>query len=79
MVREAETPLTTLVASFTSTLDAELARTLLDQHDISSRLEGDILAGAALPLQTAFGGVSVMVALVNTLQRCSTLPINVKQ
>jgi hypothetical protein len=55
-------PLTTLVASFTSTLDAELARTLLDQHEIASRLEGDILVGAALPLQTAFGGVRVMVA-----------------
>ena len=65
MVKEAETPLTTLVASFTSTLDAELARTLLDQHDISSRPEGDILAGAALPLQTAFGGVRVMVAADN--------------
>jgi hypothetical protein len=51
-----------LVASFTSALDAELARTLLDQHEIASRLEGDMLAGAALPLQTAFGGVRVMVA-----------------
>jgi len=60
--REANTPLTTLVASFTSTLDAELARTLLDQHEIASRLEGDVLVGAALPLQTAFGGVRVMVA-----------------
>ncbi len=62
MGREAHTPLTTYVASFTSTLDAELARTLLDQHEIESRLEGDILAGAALPLQTAFGGVRVLVA-----------------
>ncbi len=51
-----------LVASFTTALDAELARTLLDQHEIASRLEGDMLAGAALPLQTAFGGVRVLVA-----------------
>lgn len=72
MVRETETPLTTLVASFTSTLDAELARTLLDQHEISSRLEGDILAGAALPLQTAFGGVRVMVA-ADEAERASEL------
>jgi hypothetical protein len=60
--RENNTPLTTLVASFTTPLDAELARTLLDQNEIASRLEGDMLAGAALPLQTAFGGVRVMVA-----------------
>lgn len=72
MVKEAETPLATLVASFTSTLDAELARTLLVQHDIGSRLEGDILAGAALPLQTAFGGVRVMVAADNA-ERASKL------
>lgn len=72
MGSESKTPLTTLVASFTSTLDAELARTLLDQHDIASRLEGDILVGAALPLQTAFGGVRVMVAAEHA-QRASQL------
>jgi hypothetical protein len=60
--RETNTPLTTLVASFTTPLDAELARTLLDQNEIASRLEGDMLAGAALPLQTAFGGVRLLVA-----------------
>jgi hypothetical protein len=58
---ESQTPLSTLVASFTSTLDAELARTLLGSHDIPARLEGDVLVGAALPLQTAFGGVRVLV------------------
>lgn len=50
------------VASFTTPLDAELARTLLDQHDIQSRLEDAILLGAALPLQSAMGGVKVLVA-----------------
>jgi hypothetical protein len=60
------------VASFTSTLDAELARTLLDQHEIASRLEGDMLVGAALPLQTAFGGVRVMVA-ADDAERASQL------
>jgi hypothetical protein len=60
--RESKLPLTTQVASFTTTLDAELARTLLTQNDIASRLEGDVLAAAALPLQTAFGGVRVLVA-----------------
>lgn len=62
MGRETNTLLSTVVASFTTPLDAELARTLLDQSDIASRLEGDMLAGAALPLQTAFGGVRVLVA-----------------
>jgi hypothetical protein len=55
--------LNTVVASFTSPLDAELARSLLLQHDIASRLEGDVLAGAALHLQTVFGGVKVLVAV----------------
>jgi hypothetical protein len=49
------------VASFTTPLDAELARTLLNQHDIESRLEDDILIGAALHLQSAMGGVKVLV------------------
>jgi hypothetical protein len=53
------------VASFTTPLDAELARTLLDQHDIASRLEDDILIGAALHLQSAMGGVKVLVAAGN--------------
>jgi hypothetical protein len=54
-------PLTTLVTSFMTPLDAELARTLLNQHDIASRLEGDLLIGAALPLQGA-AGVRLLVA-----------------
>jgi len=56
------------VASFTTPLDAELARTLLEQHDIEARVEGDMLAGAALHLQSAFGGVRVMVAAADAVR-----------
>ncbi len=73
MARETTTPLTTRVASFTTTLDAELARTLLDQHEIASRLEGDILVAAALPLQTAFGGVRVLVAASDAEQAATLI------
>jgi Putative prokaryotic signal transducing protein len=51
-----------VAATFTTALDAELARTLLDQHDIPSRLEGDLLAGAALPLS---GGVGVRLLVAD--------------
>jgi hypothetical protein len=56
------------VASFTTPLDAELARTLLEQHDIEARIEGDMLAGAALHLQSAFGGVRVMVPAADAVR-----------
>jgi hypothetical protein len=59
---ESQPPLDTLIASFTSTLDAELARTLLGSHQIEARLEGDILVGAALPLSSALGGVRLLVS-----------------
>lgn len=50
-----------VAATFATGLDAELARTLLDQHEIPSRLEGDLLASAALPLQGT-AGVRLLVA-----------------
>jgi hypothetical protein len=70
--RENEALLTTQVAAFTTSLDAELARSLLESHDIPSRLEGDLLVGAALPLQTALGGVKVLVT-ANDAVRASEL------
>lgn len=69
---EAAKKLSVQVASFTTPLDAELARTLLAQHDIESRLEGDMVAGAALHLQYAMGGVKVLVADVDA-ERASKL------
>jgi hypothetical protein len=59
---ENQAPLDTLIASYSTNLDAELIRTLLTSHDIDARLEGDILIGAALPLQSAFGGVRLFVS-----------------
>jgi hypothetical protein len=39
-----------VAATFGTPLDAELARLMLDEQDIASRLEGDLLSGAALPI-----------------------------
>jgi hypothetical protein len=69
---EAANRMNVQVASFTTPLDAELARTLLEQHDIESRLEGDMVAGAALHLQYAMGGIKVLVADVDA-ERASKL------
>jgi hypothetical protein len=40
-----------VAATFSTPLDAELARLVLGEQDIDSRLEGDLLSGAALPIQ----------------------------
>lgn len=40
-----------VAATFATPLEAELARLVLNEQDIASRLEGDLLSGAALPLQ----------------------------
>lgn len=61
MVEPAAGRLNMKVATFTTPLEAELARTLLGQHDIESRLEGDLLAGAASHL-SAMAGVRLLVA-----------------
>lgn len=50
-----------VAATFATAIDAELARTLLEQHDIPSRLEGDLLAGSGL-LLTGAVGVRLLVA-----------------
>jgi hypothetical protein len=47
--REAE--LMSVAATFATPLEAELARLVLSEQDIASRLEGDLISGAALPLQ----------------------------
>lgn len=53
--------LMSVVATFATPLEAELARLMLGEQDIESRLEGDLLAGAALPLQGS-RGVRLLVA-----------------
>lgn len=40
-----------VAATFATPLEAELARLVLGEQDIESRLEGDLLSGAALPIQ----------------------------
>lgn len=50
-----------VAATFATPLEAELSRLVLDEQDIASRLEGDLLSGAALPLQGA-QGVRLLVA-----------------
>lgn len=50
-MRDAE--LMSVAATFATPLEAELARLVLDEQDIASRLEGDLLSGAALPIQGA--------------------------
>jgi hypothetical protein len=40
-----------VAATFATPLEAELARLVLGEQDIDSRLEGDLLSGAALPIQ----------------------------
>lgn len=50
-----------VAATFATPLEAELSRLVLDERDIASRLEGDLLSGAALPLQGA-QGVRLLVA-----------------
>ena len=53
MTRTREVELMHVAATFGTPLDAELARLVLGERDIASRLEGDLLSSAALPLQGA--------------------------
>lgn len=50
------------VGSFGAPVDAELARSLLESHDISCRISDDILVGAALHMESALGGVKLFVS-----------------
>lgn len=50
-----------IAATFATPLEAELARLALGEQDIDSRLEGDLLSGAALPIQ-GNRGVRLLVA-----------------
>ena len=50
-----------VAATFATPLEAELARLVLGEQDIESRLEGDLLSGAALPIQ-GNRGVRLLVA-----------------
>jgi cytochrome bd-type quinol oxidase subunit 2 len=49
------------VDSYTTPLDAELARSYLESHGIRVRLEGEDLAGAAFGLGPMLGGVQLFV------------------
>lgn len=51
----------TVVGNFGSPLEAELAKVYLESHGVRCRLAGDVIVGAALPLQYALGGVTLSV------------------
>jgi hypothetical protein len=59
--RSDDSELMHVAATFATPLDAELARLVLGERDIASRLEGDLLTGAALPLQ-GMNSVRLLVA-----------------
>jgi hypothetical protein len=50
-----------IVDSYITPLDAELAKAYLESHGIAVRLEGEQIAGAAFGLGTMLGGVRLFV------------------
>src|SRR5262245_59986932 len=50
-----------VVGNFGSPLEADLAKVFLESHGLRCRLSGDVIVGAALPLQYALGGVKLSV------------------
>lgn len=49
------------IATFGTNHEAELARLYLDENGFDVRIEDDLLVGAALPWETALGGIKLFV------------------
>jgi hypothetical protein len=62
-----------LITSFGSPLDAELARLLLESHQIECRIADDMLVASAMHIETAFGGVKLFVGRADAEQAAALL------
>ncbi len=51
------------IASFGTNHETELARLYLDENGFDVRIEDDLLMSAALPWETAFGGIKLLVPM----------------